>query len=763
MLQSQFLSASPTPSTDTDTPSAVDPHAEPSRIPTMTDEELSIARYNSSVRLLSTWEDIVNRYKDVPAEEDDEIDLRSGKLIRDRGRLKKMRGARRFGFFVGALHGEDDVEESSEDEPPSDQQSDDGDARGQTTERRKSQSRRPSHAGSRTGSVGPPVAPTGDSFFAPRRQLAEIDPKDLETFLAENQRLMANFKDEVDDFEGIDEVTIYDGETDRESVYGRTDAEDSDTDDTTDDSDSSSQSSGPEDESRRASRGPVGTSAQPLAPAHRPAVHGPAYPIHRSEPASTRPELNDYDHDPILPELPSMPGYPTIEWHRQELPTAASLPRLHYADTYAPGFRYGTSSWTSISPHVLFNVAREYDPVNVPIGTNEPFVPANLDLPEGAVVYKPSEVLVRTAAEARMYAIWKRDKMKRLWKRQRERTRVAEAKRLEEELLKPPSEHGGSPQRDASSQSQSQPSASFFAHPDTGVSSWAAEMANLLQAKPERAAVTRPQVPPLATFYPPQPKLCRVCLAYGRDLVASRCPGGSHVHRCTGGDPDVTKLVFPRQCLRCLFQGREDLAKHCRGRKKPIQCIYGPKDKMPGFESTCERCRKEGRLEEMYVCKGRTSQWKCDQGRAALEEMERKDEVRRVERGGSDQGDSSDDEEGSDEGEGEPDLSDEVEANSTDETDENEVEAEWDSDQSSGTSEELESENESEEESDDSGEDEREEKRRSKKKQRRQQQERIRPKRSLPRKSYAIDKMFDAAMLGSDETEMESEETTDSD
>ena len=701
----------------------------------MTDEELSIARYNSSVRLLSTWEDIVNRYKDVPAEEDDEIDLRTGKLIRDRGKLKNMTGTRRFGFFVGALHGEDDVEESSEEEPDSDDaQIDDNDNRAQPTSR----SRATSRAGSPAGSRAPTAGPTEGSFFAPRRQV-EMDPKDLETFLQENRRLMGDFVDEDDDFEGIDEVTVYDGETDRESVYGRTDVEDFDSsdDDSSDSSDASGSDLAMDVDGTEASRF-LGPEPASRAPAHGSVAF--ASDVDLKPPVAS---VSDFDHNPVLPDRPRIPGYPSIEWHRKDLPTAASLPLLHHADLYTPGFRYGTSSWTSISPHVLFNVPRDHDPVNVALASNEPFVPEGLDLPEGSIVYNPTEVIVRTAAEARMYAIDKRDKMRRLWTRKRDKARAAEAQRTEQALndamLVDELAHPQQGPSQSQSQSQSQPTSSFFAPPDSAVSSWATGLANLLQARP--AGTVAPHVPPMAEFYPAQPNLCRVCLAYGRDLVASRCPGGTGVDRCTGGDPKVTTLVFPKRCVRCLFQGREELSKVCRGRKKPRQCINSLED-MGGLDKTCERCKQEGRLEEMYICKGITGQWKCDQGRAGLEreeEKERKALIRRGETGESDYGDSTDDDHdhGQHRNQDEVVLSDEDEAETEDETEEDE----WESDKTSAFSDIGSDDDGSAAEGDGSDDDEDgdgESGRRGKGK----RPERIRPKRSLPKKTYALSQIF---------------------
>lgn len=55
-----------------------------------TSEDLPFLRYDSSMRLLSAFESIADKYKDVNPDEDDEIDLRTGEIVVDRGRLRAL-------------------------------------------------------------------------------------------------------------------------------------------------------------------------------------------------------------------------------------------------------------------------------------------------------------------------------------------------------------------------------------------------------------------------------------------------------------------------------------------------------------------------------------------------------------------------------------------------------------------------------------------------------------------------------------------------
>ncbi|KAL7411762.1 hypothetical protein BDY24DRAFT_394752 [Mrakia frigida] len=59
--------------------------------------DVAVERYSSSRRLLDEWEQIALKYKDVKLEDDDEIDIRTGKIVKDRGRLRAMEKVRFFG------------------------------------------------------------------------------------------------------------------------------------------------------------------------------------------------------------------------------------------------------------------------------------------------------------------------------------------------------------------------------------------------------------------------------------------------------------------------------------------------------------------------------------------------------------------------------------------------------------------------------------------------------------------------------------------
>lgn len=55
------------------------------------DTELFKQRYHSSLRLLTTWEGVARRYGHITLEQDDEVDLSTGQLVKDRGVLRAMK------------------------------------------------------------------------------------------------------------------------------------------------------------------------------------------------------------------------------------------------------------------------------------------------------------------------------------------------------------------------------------------------------------------------------------------------------------------------------------------------------------------------------------------------------------------------------------------------------------------------------------------------------------------------------------------------
>ncbi|ORX39160.1 hypothetical protein BD324DRAFT_618687 [Kockovaella imperatae] len=83
-------------------------------------EKLEKERYESALKLKSTWETIYEKYGSVNPDEDDEIDINTGKIVIDRGRLRSM-SARAFGELEdedtrSSLGPDDWVFESDEDE-----------------------------------------------------------------------------------------------------------------------------------------------------------------------------------------------------------------------------------------------------------------------------------------------------------------------------------------------------------------------------------------------------------------------------------------------------------------------------------------------------------------------------------------------------------------------------------------------------------------------------------------------------------------------
>lgn len=167
-------------------------------------------RHASSRRLLSTWEAVARKYKDVTLEEDDEIDLWTGKIVQDRGRLRAMERARDFGApdddddvpsseitedeeSYGSGEEEEVEEERADGDEPADEDDDEDDDLGGWDE---SQFESPSRL------ISPAIAiagtPTGGlriHFPPPRAALShardELDDEDLREFLAEEERARA--------------------------------------------------------------------------------------------------------------------------------------------------------------------------------------------------------------------------------------------------------------------------------------------------------------------------------------------------------------------------------------------------------------------------------------------------------------------------------------------------------------------------------------------------------------------------------------------
>ena len=67
-----------------------------SRVDKYKSDKLQKERYESALRLQTTWEALAEKYGSIPPEEDDEVDLRTGKIVKDRGKLRELE-AREFG------------------------------------------------------------------------------------------------------------------------------------------------------------------------------------------------------------------------------------------------------------------------------------------------------------------------------------------------------------------------------------------------------------------------------------------------------------------------------------------------------------------------------------------------------------------------------------------------------------------------------------------------------------------------------------------
>jgi hypothetical protein len=107
-------SSSPSPSSTSSSPPPAD----------YDDPELAAKRTSASLRLLQTWEAVAEKYRGVALEDDDEIDLFTGELVKDRGRLRAMAE-----MGTGIFGGEDDAGTDAETEGETDVGEDDHDVR----------------------------------------------------------------------------------------------------------------------------------------------------------------------------------------------------------------------------------------------------------------------------------------------------------------------------------------------------------------------------------------------------------------------------------------------------------------------------------------------------------------------------------------------------------------------------------------------------------------------------------------------------------
>lgn len=85
------------------------------------DQQLEQDRRLSSQRLLDTWENIAQKYGDIDPQEDDEVDILTGEIVVNRGKLKAMERVE-IGEACGDLFEDlDEEEEDSQDAPDSSQ------------------------------------------------------------------------------------------------------------------------------------------------------------------------------------------------------------------------------------------------------------------------------------------------------------------------------------------------------------------------------------------------------------------------------------------------------------------------------------------------------------------------------------------------------------------------------------------------------------------------------------------------------------------
>ena len=185
------------------------------------------------------------------------------------------------------------------------------------------------------------------------------------------------------------------------------------------------------------------TSPPPPSPPHKKSVNRrvsqsglPPPPPPAAPPRSTA----NADFEPILPDRPTVAGFPTIHWHQDELPKITDLPVLKLKDIYAPNVRYGTSSWTSVSPHILFNLPRDYDPVNATVERRSALFNEEIELPGGGVIYAPSRQIIKSREEVLEAATRDAQKRKRMKNVHRERKlaeRREQENRKRDSVLKP--------------------------------------------------------------------------------------------------------------------------------------------------------------------------------------------------------------------------------------------------------------------------------------------------------------------------------------
>ncbi|CED83334.1 Centromere protein Scm3, N-terminal [Phaffia rhodozyma] len=150
----------------------------------LTDEDLASKRYNASLRLLDSWEEIVNKYKGIPMEEDDEIDLLTGELVNDRGRLRASLGDVGLEGFLRDLVAESEGEEGEEEKGLRDDVDIGNDDKGERSGQRREQQREEE-----------PV--TIEGFFGGFRKpddgrRSRLDPDDLKSFMEEEKAMSGN-------------------------------------------------------------------------------------------------------------------------------------------------------------------------------------------------------------------------------------------------------------------------------------------------------------------------------------------------------------------------------------------------------------------------------------------------------------------------------------------------------------------------------------------------------------------------------------------
>lgn len=75
--------------------------------------ELDRKRSESVRKLKSTWEQISEKYGKIQVEDDDEIDIYTGQIVRDRGRIQRMKEERDFGVFLSEDEADAEDENSS--------------------------------------------------------------------------------------------------------------------------------------------------------------------------------------------------------------------------------------------------------------------------------------------------------------------------------------------------------------------------------------------------------------------------------------------------------------------------------------------------------------------------------------------------------------------------------------------------------------------------------------------------------------------------